>query len=64
MLDVNTKVGTGCSTGGVVPLQKPSVSPATDEQQEVFDELDDIMADRSLSSVCGWAIKQRGALEN
>lgn len=38
--------------------------PTTDKQQEAFDELDDILMGGDLSSVCGWAIKQRASLED
>lgn len=48
----------------IIPFAKPSIAPITDEQQEAYDELDDLLAGEELSSVCGWAIAQRAALLN
>lgn len=48
----------------IIPFTKPSIAPTTEEQQEAFDELDDILIGGELSSVCGWAIKQKVSLED
>ncbi len=48
----------------VVPFTKPSISPTTDEQQDAFDDLDDILEGGLLSSVYGWVIQQRRVLED
>lgn len=47
----------------IIPFKKPSIAPTTEDQQTAFDELDDILMSGELSSVCGWAIKQREILE-
>ena len=36
----------------------PTVAPATDEEEEAFAELDDLLLSGELSSAIGWAIAQ------
>ena len=49
---------------GIVPFSKPSLAPITDEQQQAYKELEDMLTEGMLSSVCGWAIKQEEKLLN
>ena len=41
----------------IAPFKTPAVSPTTDEEQDAFDELDDMLCEGSLSSSCGWVVK-------
>ena len=48
----------------VVPFSKPSIAPSTDQEQEAFEELEDMLSEGTLSSVCGWAISLEKVLVN
>ena len=46
----------------MVPFAKPSVAPASEEEEMAFDELEDILEDREMSAAVGWAIELRSLL--
>ncbi len=48
----------------LVPFVKPSTAPVTDEQQDAYNKMDDMIDEGVLSSVCGWAIRQRQIVAN
>lgn len=48
----------------IVSFSKPSIAPVSDEQQDAFDELDDMICGGVLSSVIGWAIQMGKKLNN
>ena len=39
-----------------MPFRGPKIAPTTDELQGSFDELDDLLNDKSFSSACGWVV--------
>ena len=41
----------------IVPFKTPPISPSTDEEQDSFDYLDDMLMEGTLSACCGWVIK-------
>ena len=46
----------------VVPFKTPKVAPISEEQQEAYDELDDLLDDGKPSSTIGWAVRQQSLL--
>ena len=40
-----------------MPFATPKIAPTTDELQDAFDELDDLLTDGSFSSACGWVVR-------
>jgi hypothetical protein len=46
----------------IAPFLKPSIASIPDEQQQAYEELEDMLTEGMLSSVCGWAIKQEEML--
>ena len=47
-----------------MPFKGPSIAPTTEEIQDAFDELDDLITDGTLSSACGWVIHLNQVLQN
>lgn len=47
-----------------MPFKTPKVAPISEEQQEAYDELDDLLDDRKPSSAIGWAIRQQSLLSS
>ena len=41
----------------VTPFKSPAVAPSTEEEQDAFDELDDMLMEGSLPAACEWVIK-------
>ena len=48
----------------VVPFKWPKVVSETEDQQEAFDKLDDLVDDGKPSSAIHWAIRQHSLLSN
>ena len=48
----------------MMPFSKPSVAPMTEDGQDAYDELEDMLSDGTLSSVFGWAVSQRSLLSD
>ena len=43
----------------IIPFVKPSVSPETDDDQQLFDKLEEMLEEKIASSAIGWAIQQQ-----
>lgn len=48
----------------VVPFRSPKIAPTTDELQDSFDELDDLLNEKSFSSACGWVVRVGRSLQD
>ena len=47
-----------------MPFSKPSIAPSTDQQQEAYEELEEMLNGGALSSMCGWIISMEKVLTN
>lgn len=43
----------------MIPFEPPTVCPESDEEEDAFDELVDLMSNNRLSAAVGWAIQLR-----
>ena len=41
----------------IAPFKSPAIAPSTEEEQDAFDELDDILTEGTLSTACGWVVR-------
>lgn len=48
----------------VIPFEKPSIAPSTEERQDAFEDLEDMLADGLPSSAFGWAVAQKALLQD
>ena len=46
----------------MAPFNKPCVAPESEDDQIVFDEVDDIIGENEMSTCVGWAIKLKKVL--
>ena len=42
-----------------VPFAYPTVAPESDQEQEAYDRIDEMLSTGQISQAIGWAIKQR-----
>ena len=40
-----------------MPFKNPPVAPTSDQEQDSFDDLDDMLMEGTLSASCGWVIE-------
>lgn len=48
----------------IAPFKSPAIAPSSEEEQDAFDELDDILTEGSLSAACGWVVRLGQCLHN
>ena len=47
----------------VIPFKQPSIGPCSEEEEDVFSELEHVVMSGMMSSMIGWAIQQGKAVE-
>ena len=43
----------------MIPFEQPTICPESDEEEDAFDELEDLVSSNRLSVAVGWAIQLR-----
>ena len=43
----------------MIPFEQPTICPESDEEEDAFDELEDLVSSNRLSAAVGWAIQLR-----
>lgn len=47
----------------MIPFEQPSICPESDEEEDAFDELEDLVSSNRLSAAVGYTAKKRGIAE-
>jgi hypothetical protein len=48
----------------ILPFKKPTIAPSTDEEQDAFDYLEELIESQAISSSIGWIIRQGNILKD